>query len=141
MFFGYRGCSVYSVTHLYAVEIDLHNALLPPNGFYEQGEVCFESFAQPGTAVPQEYVFGCLLAYGACSSLAFAFACFFSGNTYLFKIEAVVSGEEVVFRRYNGKGKVRCYIFEWCPLVVYWCIFENVPAHHKWCHRYWYILI
>ena len=64
--FGHRIGTIDAVAHLDGVEIDLHDALLRPEEFYQHREINLETFAQPRTARPKEDVLGRLLTDGGC---------------------------------------------------------------------------
>ena len=68
--------TVDAVAHFYRIEIDFHDAALPPNNFYESGKIDFESLSQPGRFRPEENVLGRLLTDGRGSALSSSFLVF-----------------------------------------------------------------
>ena len=98
---GRGGDTIYACSHLYAVEVDFHYAVLGPEYLYQDREVGFEAFAHPTVSGPKEYVFGCLLCDGACSALALAGAFFLNGFAYSLEVKSVVGVEVAVLGGYD----------------------------------------
>lgn len=103
--------------HLNGVEVDFQNTLLGPHEFNQDGEIGFESFADPAAAGPEEYVLGCLLADGAGATFAFAGPAFIDGFLNLYRVETVVLVKPVVFRCDNCARHPLAHLVERHPLM------------------------
>ena len=135
----YGVCSVDAVAHLYAVEVDFHDAVFAPDGLDEDGEVDFEAFAHPAAGGPEEDVLGCLLADGAASALAAAGDAVSDYGLELVEVEAVVLEEELVFAGHDGYGHVEAHVVvEADPVVLEADLFAAAyllaaADDHEWC--------
>ena len=49
---GTRIQTIDGAAHLYGVEVDLHNALLAPQQFYQSREIDLETFSHPASSRP-----------------------------------------------------------------------------------------
>lgn len=107
-----------ALPHLDGIEIDLHDALLAPNGLYQEGEIGLEALAQPAAVLPQEHVAGRLLTDGAGAPLPLALLGLDLGLLDLLQIKALVLEEQVVLAGHDRLGQIVVDFLQRHPMMI-----------------------
>ena len=61
MLLSYSFGPIAAIPHLNGIQIYLHDAMLVPQEFYQDGEIRFKTLEHPGALWPKKHVLGCLL--------------------------------------------------------------------------------
>ena len=115
---GHALHAINTITHLDAVEIYLHNALLAPHHFYEEREVCLQAFPYPRASRPKEDIFGRLLRDGARPVHSATLHVVGGGFLYGIEIKAVVFQEACVLTGHYSHGHVAGNLLQRHPLMM-----------------------
>ena len=122
-------------THLYQVQVHLHDTLFAPESLNQKGEIDLSPFPYPGMAVPEEHVLGGLLRDGAGPTLALALFLLVDGLLHRSPVEAAVRQEIIVFGSHRTVGHIVGNLFDVAPLFLDREIIFDLADNHQGRYR------
>ena len=110
MLLSYSFGPIDAIPHLNGIQIYLHDAMLVPQEFYQDGEIRFKTLAHPGALWPEKHILGCLLGDGASSAITLSAGSLGHSIAYLLEIKTSVVKESLILtghhrhRHIDGHG-------------------------------------
>ena len=133
---GYCFCAIDAISHLYTVQINLHDTPLTPNHFYQTGEICLKPLTTPAMTWPKKDVLCGLLTDSAGSTITLTATAFIYCNMYFFEIEAVMGQETLILAGHHSNWHIYGHRVQGHPMMTHT---DGLPTtnllHTTNCHQ------